>query len=117
MGSLDGWDIEESYDWGKPRTGDEKFAKFFNPRFEGKSWRVTHHKDPVPQVPPDNLITNWHFQHVEPEIYYPGTIDEGYQVCTTDSRKDCIEQYWNIGTDLLLHGVDHTNYMGVDTWP
>jgi len=115
--SHDGWVVEESYDFGKPRTGDEAFAKFFNAEFKGRSWRVTHHKDPVPQVPIDQMIHDWHFEHVEPEIYYPSTVDQGYMVCTKDNRQSCIEQYYNIGTDLLLHGADHVNYMDVDTWP
>ena len=71
----------------------------------------------MPQVPPDQLISDWHFEHVEPEIYYPSTVDKGYVVCTEDNRQSCIEQYYDIGTDLLIHGADHCDYMGVDTWP
>jgi len=111
----EGWEIEESYDFGKPRTGDSKFAATHNALFADRAWRVTHSHDPVPQVPPDSLIVDWHFEHVEPEIYYKGSVSEGYKQWTKahDDTK-CVEQYWNVPLDLL-HIADHLTYMGTDT--
>merc|ERR1719379_3246086 len=91
-----GWIIEESYDFGKPRVGDSNFAAAHNKLLGGKVWRVTHAKDPVPQVPPDQLIVDWHFEHVEPEVYYPGKLAESYSECTDAHGSGpgaCAEQY------------------------
>lgn len=110
-----GWVIEESYDFGKPRTGDANFAAAHKRLFQDKPiWRLTHAMDPVPQVPPTDLIVDWHFVHVEPEIYYPGDVIGGYQKCTADDHSGCAEQYWNVPIDLL-HIVDHLDYMGAQT--
>merc|ERR1712048_203763 len=111
----DGWDIEESYDFGKPRTGDSNYAKAYDALFKGKAWRVTHAEDPVPQLPPDELIVDWRFEHTEPEIYYKGKVSDGHQECTkAHDDTECAEQYWNVPIDLL-HIPDHLDYMGVDT--
>jgi hypothetical protein len=113
--TADGWKIEESYDFGKPRTGDANFAKAYDNLFNGKAWRVTHAKDPVPQVPPDQLIVDWEFQHTEPEVYYKGEVSDGHQECTkAHDDTACAEQYWNVPIDLL-HIADHLDYMGIDT--
>merc|ERR1711976_1125310 len=83
-----GWVIEESYDFGKPRTGDSNFAATHKRLFQDKPvWRVTHGEDPVPQVPPTDLLDlKWQFQHVEPEIYYPGDVMGGYAQCEADDH-------------------------------
>lgn len=110
-----GWYIEESYDFGKPRTGDHDFAQAWNEQFSERAWRVTHAKDPVPNVPPDNLLWNWHMEHVEPEVWYPGDVSDGYQICTIPHDDDhCAEQNWNVPLDLF-HVDDHLDYMGVHT--
>jgi len=113
-----GWHIEESYDFGKPRTGDEVFASTWNSMFWGRAWRVTHSRDPVPQVPPADLIVDWHFTHVDPEVFYHGSVSKGYVICSNveDSHVNCAEQYRDLALDLLNTG-DHLDYMGVDTSP
>jgi len=106
----EGWDIEESYDFGRPRTGDEQFAAIFSDRFKGRVWRMTHSRDPIPHLPPADLIVDWHFEHVYPEVYYRSSVDKGYVICdTADSNSNCAEQMkvWNL--------VDHSDYMGVLT--
>lgn len=114
----EGWHIEESYDFGKPRTGDAVFAADFNSQFWGRAWRVTHSRDPVPQVPPADLIVDWHFEHVDPEVFYHSSVRKGYIICsnTADSHVNCAEQYRDLALDLLNTG-DHLDYMGVDTSP
>lgn len=76
---------------------------------------MTHHKDPVPQLPPDALIVDWHFEHVEPEVYYDGKVSKGYEVCTEAHDHDhCAGKHWNLPLDLL-NIADHLDYMGVNT--
>jgi predicted lipase len=110
-----GWIIEESYDFGKPRVGDTNFAAAHNKLLGDRVFRVTHSKDPVPQVPPDSLIVDWHFEHVEPEVWYQGKVADGFQQCTVAHDKtQCAEQFWNIPLDLL-HIEDHLDYMEAAT--
>merc|ERR1712224_1124685 len=99
-----------------PRTGDTTFAQTFNKRFGGRAWRVTHGKDPVPNLPPDVLIVDWGFEHVEPEMYFKANVDDGYEVCTEAHQNEkCVEQYWNVPLHLTLNLPDHLKYLGVDT--
>ena len=114
--SLDsyGYQVEELYNFGMPRTGDEIWAKDFNARFSDRFFRVTHHRDPVVQLPPDQLIGDWHFEHVEPEIFYNGHVSDGHLRCDVADDKTCSEQYWDIAIDALLLD-NHLTYMDVDT--
>lgn len=114
----EGWTIEESYDFGRPRTGDEVFASTWNSQFWGRAWRVTHSRDPVPQVPPADLIVDWHFEHGYPEVFYRKSVEKGHIICsnTEDSHVNCAEQYRDLALDLL-NTDDHLDYMGVDTSP
>lgn len=107
----EGWTIEESYDFGKPRTGDEAFAAIFNDQFQGRAWRMTHSRDPIPHLPPADLIVDWHFEHVYPEVYYRSSVAKGYVICTDseDSKSNCADQM------KVLNLVDHSDYMGVLT--
>jgi len=109
-----GWMIAESYNFGMPRTGDEAFANEFSKLFGDRFYRLTHHKDPVPQVPPKQLIVDWHFEHPTPEIFYDGSVTDGYKECDLQEDPRCADQYSNLLIDLL-HIPDHLNYMGQDT--
>jgi hypothetical protein len=112
-----GWEIEESYNFGSPRVGDEKFAAAYDMLFNRRSWRVTHGRDPVPQLPPNTLLKNWHYQHTVPEIYYKGSVADGYEKCLDPyDPHACIEQYWNVAVDALSL-PDHLSYMDVQTSP
>lgn len=60
---------------------------------------------------------DWQFEHVEPEIFYPGDVSAGFEECTqAHDDKHCAEQYWNVPIDLL-YIKDHLDYMGVQTSP
>lgn len=111
--SSDGWKVVEHYNFGMPRTGDANFAKAFN-SLGGEFYRVTHHEDPVVQLPPDELIIDWHFEHVEPEIFYNGDVSKGHVGCSVADDKKCSGQYWNLPIDAL-HIPDHLDYMGTET--
>mmetsp|Transcript_129358 Transcript_129358/g.295154 ORF Transcript_129358/g.295154 Transcript_129358/m.295154 type:complete len:164 (-) Transcript_129358:311-802(-) len=110
----DGWTIKEGYNFGMPRSGDSTFTKAFDTLFGDRFYRVTHHRDPVVQLPPDALIVDWHFDHVEPEVFFDGDISGGYVSCSVSDDKKCSEQYWDVAVDLL-HVKDHLDYMGVKT--
>jgi len=109
-----GYQIEEVYTFGMPRTGDAIWAKDFNARFSDRFFRVTHHEDPVVQIPPDYLIVDWHFEHVEPEIFYPGYVSAGYVGCAVTNDATCSGQFYNLAIDAL-NLDDHLSYMEVDT--
>jgi predicted lipase len=106
--SHSGWIVEESYDFGRPRVGDEVFARTFNARFSAKSWRITHKLDPIPMLPFHVIDLNW--THTEPEFHYKGDVLDGYEMCTDpDDHTHCIEQY----TPSAIHILDHVHYMDV----
>jgi len=111
-----GWTIAESYNFGMPRTGDEGFAKEFDSLFGDRFYRITHHKDPVPQVPPATLVVDWNFAHPGPEIFYDGDVSDGYTECDVQESPRCADQYFSsLVSDLLLHIPDHLDYMGTET--
>jgi len=108
-----GWNVAESYNFGMPRTGDDAFAKNFTQLFSGKFWRVTHHKDPIVQVPPDTWGPfSSSFAHVLPEIFYDGDVDQGYKMCAQRHDSQCSWKYTNFW-DWDLTFADHLTYMDI----
>jgi len=71
-------------------------------------------QDPIVQLPPDELIVDWHFEHVKPEVFYNGDVPKGQLECTVADDKKCSGQYWNLPIDALFI-ADHLDYMGTDT--
>lgn len=109
----EGWNVVESYNFGMPRTGDQSFAANFTATFANKFYRVTHHKDPIIQLPPDAWgPLNWSYSHVEPEVFYDGGIDQGYTICTHHHDVNCSWRYWDFNWDYTAK--DHLRYLGVD---
>lgn len=107
-----GWNITESYNFGMPRTGDHAFAANFTATFAGKFWRLTHHKDPIVQLPPDDWgPIDWKYEHVEPEVFYNGDVDDGYKICTDEHDSTCSAQYWNFNWDYSFS--DHLQYLDI----
>lgn len=106
-----GWNITESYNIGMPRTGDQSFATNFTATFAGKFWRITHHKDPIIQVPPDHWgPIDWKYVHVEPEVFYVGDVENGYKICSDEHDNNCSAQYWEpFNWDLTFS--DHKHYL------
>lgn len=107
-----GWNVVGSYNFGMPRTGDDVFAANFTTTFAGKFWRVTHHKDPIVQLPPHNWgPINWRFTHVQPEVFYDGDVDQGYRICADGADLNCSEQYWHFHWDFTF--ADHLHYLDI----
>eukprot|EP00927_Polykrikos_kofoidii_P066790 TRINITY_DN62352_c0_g1_i1.p1 TRINITY_DN62352_c0_g1~~TRINITY_DN62352_c0_g1_i1.p1 ORF type:complete len:310 (-),score=34.57 TRINITY_DN62352_c0_g1_i1:110-997(-) len=106
----EGYEVVESYHFGTPRTGNTAFATLFNQMFKGKHYRVTHAYDPVVHMPPPVG-----FEHVEPEVFYPGANSAGFQECTVAGNySECSAQNWDFPWDVLVHAMDHLHYMDVN---
>jgi len=109
--ALDGYlNYNQSYDFvytfGPPRVGDDDFAKFYVERVPNH-FRVTHHRDPVPQLPEQWMALGYH--HISHEVYYPNNPNTTYKVCDGSGEDPtCRDQY---GLDLLFI-ADHLDYMG-----
>lgn len=110
------WNVKESFVFGMPRTGNLAFTRNFTAHFAGRFWRVTHHSDPIVQLPPDKWgpWIQWEYKHVEPEVFYDDTVNKGYVKCVDCHDMNCSHQYWDAVADLGTIG-DHLDYMGVQT--
>jgi len=91
------------YNFGQPRTGDHEYAAWSNQ--VGKIlWRFTHHRDPVPHLPP----TAFDYRHSCVEIYEDaaGTL----RTCSSSNCEDptCADQYSFAKKDAS----DHSVYLG-----
>lgn len=107
-----GWNVAESYNFGMPRTGDDAFAANFTSTFSGQFWRITHHKDPIVHLPPENWGPfRWHYDHAEPEVFYDGEVDQGYTICVERDDANCSAKYLHFDWDFTF--ADHMHYVGV----
>jgi len=103
-----GYTIEESYDFGRPRTGSVEFARACEALFGDKVYRITHSRDPVVQLPPDHWgSVDWHYEHSGPEVFYDKSDDQGYVICSDVHDQDCSAKYWAITNSI----PDHLRYM------
>jgi len=104
-----GWQIAESYDFGKPRFGDAKLSSIWQQTFLNVSvWRVTHAMDPVPHLP----LEAWSYSDLGHEAYYPAGVMAGHAECVMGGDLRCSAQHAHLSQDLL-HVWDHFEYMGV----
>jgi hypothetical protein len=60
-----GYKIKTVYSYGMPRVGNDAFQKWYVSVIPG-TFRVVHHKDPVPHLPPEN----WDFHHMPYEVSF-----------------------------------------------
>jgi len=101
--------VESLYNYGQPRTGNSAFANFSANLLGGRTFRVTHHKDPVPQLP----FERWGFHQEVLEVFYEAQAFKagGFKLCTAGEGEDpsCSDKY---AVDLNV--VDHLTYMGFD---
>lgn len=94
------------YSYGQPRVGNKNFANWFHATFKNTYLRVTHHRDPVPHLPPESFG----FRHTPQEIFY-NEANSKYQVCsaTNGEDPDCSDKYL-----LEDNVIDHLTYMAYD---
>lgn len=94
------------YNYGQPRIGNPTYAAFVNTKLSN-SWRITHHKDMVPHVPP---VTGLDYYHSCREVYE----DEKHtlHICSDVDGEDptCADQYALYQTDT----TDHHTYLNHD---
>ena len=57
--------VDATYTYGSPRVGNQEFALAVHNR-SGSEWRVTHHRDIVPHLPPDIWLLG--FKHTAREV-------------------------------------------------
>ena len=102
----EGLEINGVYTFGQPRTGNGAFRDFFN-NGAHVSWRVVHHRDPVPHLPLESMG----FAHIATEIWYNSSSDVAlYRVCDGSGEdKSCSDSEY--GTDPN----DHLDYLGIPT--
>lgn len=58
-----GYNPKTVYSYGMPRVGNQAFEQWYVSKLAG-TFRVTHRKDPVPHLPPEN----WNFHHMPYEV-------------------------------------------------
>jgi len=96
--------VDATYTYGSPRVGNQEFALAVHNR-SGSEWRVTHHRDIVPHLPPDIWLLG--FKHTAREVFYRADDLVG-RICN-DSGEDesCADQY-----GPMLSVSDHLHYFG-----
>lgn len=91
------------YNFGQPRIGDAKYAKYVNV-IEQTLWRFTHNQDTVPHLPPEFMG----YVHSCVEMFEDeyGAIHECSDQMCEDPK--CADQY----SFLRKNGTDHHTYLG-----
>jgi len=94
------------YTFGQPRVGNKYFSSWVKDSLTPSSTtmiRVTHGHDPVPHLPPEMLG----FRHTPIEVFYKGSVKDGYQVCDGSGEdKSCSDKAF---FDMKIS--DHLSYM------
>merc|ERR1712173_267778 len=99
-----GLPVERLYTYGEPRIGNQALADYASSKFQGRHYRVVHHKDPVPHLAPEALG----YRHPSIEVYYPKSDTGNYTVCDGSGEDiHCSDQH-SVNLDI----VDHWNYVG-----
>jgi len=101
-----GMSIDGVYTFGAPRVGNQAFAEFYNSKSATHvTWRVTHHRDPVPHLP----LKLMGFDHAATEVFYD-KYSTSYRVCNGSGEDPaCIDS--EIGDSIS----DHLHYFGEPT--
>lgn len=90
------------YNFGQPRLGNHAFGKWFMNLIGASGlYRVTHHRDPVPHLPPLSMG----FEHAMTEVFY-NKEQTRFRVCMQPETKTCSNQFiFEVGFG------DHVNYI------
>lgn len=94
------------YTFGQPRGGNAAYASWASEKFD--LYRVVHHDDPVPHLPPPALG----FVQMNSEVWYAesGTGLGYYEVCDGSGE----DQQCSAGTLVSGDFTDHTTYLDHD---
>jgi hypothetical protein len=97
------------YNFGEPRVGNPMFAAWAASQLQaGMQFRVTHQRDPVPHVPPEDFG----FLHCPHELWYDNDGDTQYSNCNDSPTAEdpaCSDSVIPFGID------DHLLYLGICT--
>lgn len=86
--------------FGQPRVGDDDYAAFSDLKIPNQ-WRLVHHKDIVPHLPPAEFP--FKFYHTSTEVFEDK--DGNYTICQPGEDPKCCNQYWTYSI------ADHSTYM------
>jgi predicted lipase len=110
--SFPNYQWSDFYNFGQPRIGNDAYSASYTALVTNRSatnagqsaYRVVHHQDPVPQLPPQEFG----FRHSTVEVWYnePST---DYMVCSVSDGEDPKCSDSNIDLDF----GDHTVYLGI----
>lgn len=80
-----GYQVVSSITFGTPRVGNPTWASNFASHSPATIWRVIHHRDPVPHLPPQFL----NYRHAPQEVwYYKGGNSLLYKQCSATDGED-----------------------------
>jgi len=101
-----GQNISGVFTFGAPRVGNLAFAQFYNNRSATHvTWRLTHHRDPVPHLPLQMML----FHHAATEVFY-NEDSSVYRVCDGSGEDP------QCANSLFAFDVsDHLHYFGEAT--
>jgi len=89
--------------FGSPRVGDWMFADYYGKKLGNSTFRITHGRDAVPQLPP--RIVGYH--HVATEVFQNST--DGYVVCDGSGE----DPKGSDGEWMHASLSDHLSYLGL----
>jgi len=96
--------IQKVYNFGQPRVGNKNFELFYQTKIMG-AYRVTHNKDPVPQLPPQ---AGGIFHQNPQEVWY-NQKNTNYTLCNMEGEDvNCSDGQLD---DMI---EDHLTYMNFD---
>jgi hypothetical protein len=98
-----GFPLDQLYTYGTPRVGNAEFAAAVT---VAQKYRVTHHRDVVPHLPPEVVG----FAHMAPELFYADETHNGRLCDGSGEDPDCSDQYY-VTTSVW----DHLHYWGERT--
>lgn len=101
--------VDAVYTYGSPRVGNKAFAEAHPLVKDGRSWRITHHRDVVPHLPPRGFYPfSSGFVHAAREVFYHNDSAVAFVCDGTGEDDRCSNQYL---TPLSVH--DHLSYYGI----
>jgi len=101
--TLNGYTVKDVYDFGQPRVGNDNFQKFYMSKVK-VAYRVTHNKDPVPQLPPQAGV-----YHQNPQEIWYNEDNTNYTSCNMEGEDP------KCSDGQMDHRVeDHLDYLNYD---
>lgn len=98
------------YTYGAPRLGNSALATYIHTLIP-QAARVTHYRDPVPHVPPKNIL-GYSYIQVPTEVFYNTQSGTTYKVCNMQG----VQEDPNCSDSLLCDLIgDHLVYLGINT--